>query len=169
MVISKKPVRKLVAKLIERYLLHLVFLISVPRGARRSGNPQTAGFSICPRDGTRCRRLFSWSSATAQRVVKAPFAFCVSASLSLGFPACDDRALCAVAIEKLEPAAATGWSSLQANNTENTMDNKPTFLERIRALRAAAETVTLEVSYMEGGNRRFRERKAAREKRKASR
>jgi len=44
------------------------------------------------------------------------------------------------------------------------MDNKPTFLDRIRALRAAAETVTLEVGYMEGVNRRFRERKAAREK-----
>jgi hypothetical protein len=29
---------------------------------------------------------------------------------------------------------------------------------------AAAETVTLEVGYMEGVNRRFRERKAAREK-----
>jgi hypothetical protein len=44
------------------------------------------------------------------------------------------------------------------------MDNKPTFLERIRALRAAADAVMLEVGYMEGVNRRFRERKAAREK-----
>jgi hypothetical protein len=126
------------------------------------------GFKTFPEDGTRCRRLFSWSSATAQRVVKAPFAFCGSAPLSLGSPAYDDCALCAVAIEKLEPAAAAGWSSLQANNTHNTMD-KPTFLERIRALRTAADTVMLEVGYVEGVNRRFAERKAARQKAKASR
>jgi hypothetical protein len=44
------------------------------------------------------------------------------------------------------------------------MDNKPTFLERISALRAAAETVMAEAQYMEGVNRRFKERKAAREK-----
>jgi hypothetical protein len=49
------------------------------------------------------------------------------------------------------------------------MDNKPTFLERIRALRAAADSVMAEVGYMEGVNRRFAERKAAREKAKASR
>jgi hypothetical protein len=44
------------------------------------------------------------------------------------------------------------------------MDTKPTFLERISALRAAAETVMAEAQYMEGVNRRFKERKAARDK-----
>ena len=33
---------------------------------RRSCNPQS-GFLSIPRDGTRCRRLFSWSSATTKR------------------------------------------------------------------------------------------------------
>jgi hypothetical protein len=54
----------------------------------------------------------------------------------IGSPAYNP-ALCVAAIEQLEPAAAAGWSSLQAN-THNPMDTKPTFLERIRALKAAA-------------------------------
>jgi hypothetical protein len=67
----------------------------------------------------------------------------------------------------VEPAAAAGWSSLQAN-THKTMDTKPTFLERIQALKAAAETVMLEAQRMEAAEQRFAERRSSRRE-KASR
>jgi hypothetical protein len=38
-------------------------------------------------------------------------------------------------------------------------DNQPTFAERIRALKAAAETVMLEAQRMEAAARKFSERK----------
>jgi hypothetical protein len=58
----------------------------------------------------------------------------------VGSPAYDP-VLCAAAIEKQSRAAATGWSSLQANSTQHAMDNKPSFDARIRALKGAAEVL----------------------------
>lgn len=62
---------------------------------------------------------------------------------------------------KIEPAAAAGWSSLQAN-TDNPMDTEPSFAERIRALKAAAETAMLEAQRMEAAEQRFAERRNSR-------
>ena len=49
------------------------------------------------------------------------------------------------------------------------MDNKPSFAERISALKEAAETVMLEAQRMEAAEQRFAERKASRQTQRASR
>jgi hypothetical protein len=104
--------------------------------------------------------------------------------------------LCAAAIEKVEPAAATGWSSLQANTTHTmTQQNHPTFPERTKLLKVAAEklralaggtlamtapaiandlldaaeTVMSEVLHMEAAQAKFAGRKTSRETTRASR
>ena len=67
----------------------------------------------------------------------------------IGSPAYDP-VLGAAAIEKSSWAAATGWSSLQANSTQHAMDNNnhPRFTERIAELKARANE--LHVSAREG-------------------
>jgi hypothetical protein len=53
-----------------------------------------------------------------------------------------DPALCAAALEFLEPGGSTGWSSLQANSTHKAMENsKPSFETRIADLKRTAETL----------------------------
>jgi hypothetical protein len=101
-----------------------------------------------------------------------------------------------VAIEKVEPAAAAGWSSLQANTTQTmTQQNHPSFPERTQLLKAAAqklhalaggtlamtapaiandlqetaETVMSEVLHMEAAQAKFAVRKTSRETQGASR
>jgi hypothetical protein len=49
------------------------------------------------------------------------------------------------------------------------MDNTPSFAERIRALKAAAETVMQEALRMESAQSRFAARKASRQTQRASR
>jgi hypothetical protein len=46
------------------------------------------------------------------------------------------------------------------------MDTKPSFTERIRALKAAAETVKLEAQRMEAAEQRFAERRNSRQSRR---
>ena len=50
-------------------------------------------------------------------------------------------------------------------HTYNSMDNKPSFAERIKALKAAAETVMLEAQCMEAAEQRFAERRTSRRER----
>ena len=49
------------------------------------------------------------------------------------------------------------------------MDTKPSFTERIKALKAAAETVMLEAQRMEAAEQRFAERRSSRKTTRASR
>jgi hypothetical protein len=49
------------------------------------------------------------------------------------------------------------------------MDNKPSFAERIKALKAAAETVMLEAQRMEAAEQRFAERRSSRRPRETTR
>ena len=131
--------------------------------------PAVGGFLIeSPRRRIRCRRLFSWSSATAQRGVKAPFGSGGQGGVLVGSPAYDP-ALCAAAIEIVEPAAADRLVELNSQLNHLPMDNKPTFADRIAALKAAAETVMLEAQRMEAAQNRFAERKASRQTQRASR
>jgi hypothetical protein len=51
------------------------------------------------------------------------------------------------------------WSSFNGQLINPTMDNQPSFAERIAALKAAAETVMLEAQRMEAAARKFSKRR----------
>jgi hypothetical protein len=51
------------------------------------------------------------------------------------------------------------WSSFNSQLINPTMDNQPSFAERIAALKAAAETVMLEAQRMKAAARKFSKRR----------
>jgi len=96
-----------------------------------------------PRRGTASRPAslpcLRFSSAWAFRLDPAP---------SGGAQECQSRS-----------GSGLAWSSFSSQLIDPNMDNNPSFPERIRALKAAAETVMEEALRMEAAARKFSERR----------
>jgi hypothetical protein len=107
--------------------------------------------------------------APPQRGVKTRVASLPSSVLRSGLSVLTPR-LGGGALECRAGAAAAGWSSINSQLTNSTMDNnQPSFAERIRALKAAAETVMAEAQRMEAAARKFSTRRTRRSAQEADR